>query len=102
DPPYTAFFTRSLHDALPIYSAQESLVAIDKAQQAGFGKLSIDLMYGFPQEDHELWIRDLSTAIQLDPGHISSYALTVEPETALRSEEHTSELQSRENLVCRL
>lgn len=66
-----------------VHSAQESLVAIDKAQQAGFGKLSIDLMYGFPQEDHELWIRDLSTAIQLDPGHISSYALTVEPETAL-------------------
>lgn len=66
-----------------VHNAQESLVAIDKAQQAGFGKLSIDLMYGFPQEDHALWINDLRTAIRLDPGHISSYALTVEPETAL-------------------
>lgn len=65
------------------HSAQESLTAIDKAQQAGFRKLSIDLMYGFPQEDHALWISDLATAIRLDPGHISSYALTIEPDTAL-------------------
>lgn len=65
------------------HSARQSLHAVDKAQQAGFNKLSIDLMYGFPQPDHALWIRDLTTAIQLDPGHISSYALTVEPDTAL-------------------
>lgn len=65
------------------HSAQESSVAIDKAQQAGFNKLSIDLMYGFPQTGHGLWLSDLATAIALDPGHISSYALTVEPDTAL-------------------
>ena len=65
------------------HSAQESLAVVDKAQQAGFEKLSIDLMYGFPQADHALWINDLAKAIQLDPGHISSYALTVEPDTAL-------------------
>jgi oxygen-independent coproporphyrinogen-3 oxidase len=65
------------------HNADESLLVIEKAKQAGFNKLSIDLMYGFPQPDHELWKRDLLTAIQLDPGHISSYALTVEPETAL-------------------
>lgn len=65
------------------HSARESLAAVDKAQQAGFKKLSIDLMYGFPQADHALWKGDLTTAIQLDPGHISSYALTVEPDTAL-------------------
>ena len=65
------------------HNANESLAAIHKAQQAGFEKLSIDLMYGFPQADHALWESDLTTAIQLDPGHISSYALTVEPDTAL-------------------
>lgn len=65
------------------HNAEESLLAIEGAKQAGFNKLSIDLMYGFPQPDHELWKRDLLTAIQLDPGHISSYALTVEPDTAL-------------------
>src|SRR5690606_21440901 len=65
------------------HNAEESFAAIEKAKQAGFGKLSIDLMYGFPQPDHELWKKDLLTAIRLDPGHISSYALTVEPDTAL-------------------
>jgi len=65
------------------HNAAESLASIDKAKQAGFSKLSIDLMYGFPQSDHELWKKDLTTAIALDPGHISSYALTIEPDTAL-------------------
>jgi len=65
------------------HNARESLIAIGKAKEAGFEKLSIDLIYGFPQPNHELWKKDLATAIALDPGHISSYALTVEPNTAL-------------------
>ncbi|MBW3467739.1 radical SAM family heme chaperone HemW [Arthrospiribacter ruber] len=65
------------------HNAQESLKAIDLAKSAGFDKLSIDLIYGFPHPDHSIWNRDLETALRLDPGHISSYALTVEPKTAL-------------------
>src|SRR5690606_30078058 len=53
------------------------------AKTAGFEKLSIDLMYGFPHPDHSLWENDLEKAVSLDPGHISSYALTIEPKTAL-------------------
>lgn len=66
-----------------IHNAEESLLAVEKAKEAGFFKLSIDLMYGFPRPDHKLWRKDLETAVKLDPGHISSYALTVEPATAL-------------------
>ncbi|AFL83328.1 putative oxygen-independent coproporphyrinogen III oxidase [Belliella baltica DSM 15883] len=65
------------------HNAEESLQAIDLAKNAGFEKLSIDLIYGFPSEDHQLWEKDLAIAIQQDPGHISSYCLTVEPKTAL-------------------
>lgn len=65
------------------HNAEESLQAIDLAKNAGFEKLSIDLIYGFPAKDHSLWERDLAIAIQQDPGHISSYCLTVEPKTAL-------------------
>lgn len=65
------------------HSAKESLSAIEKAQDAGFAKLSIDLLFGFPQPDHDLWKRDLDKAIEFNPGHISSYALTIEPNTAL-------------------
>ena len=67
------------------HSAEESLLAIERAKSAGFQKLSIDLIYGFPAEDHSKWIADLDIALAQDPGHISSYCLTVEPKTALGS-----------------
>ncbi len=65
------------------HTAEESYKAVDRAKQAGFEKLSIDLMYGFPYKDHSLWKKDLQLALEIDPGHISSYALTIEPNTAL-------------------
>jgi oxygen-independent coproporphyrinogen-3 oxidase len=65
------------------HNAEESLLSVENARNAGFEKLSIDLMYGFPSMDHFGWKADLNTALELDPGHISSYALTIEPRTAL-------------------
>jgi oxygen-independent coproporphyrinogen-3 oxidase len=65
------------------HSASESKNAIENARKAGFEKFSLDLIYGFPNTNHDLWKKDLFTAISQDPGHISSYALTVEPKTAL-------------------
>nr|WP_192351758.1 radical SAM family heme chaperone HemW [Algoriphagus sp. Y33] len=67
------------------HSSKESKSAIEKARKVGFEKFSLDLIYGYPQPTHELWKRDLSEAIAQNPGHISSYALTVEPKTALGS-----------------
>lgn len=65
------------------HSASESKNAIENARKAGFEKFSLDLIYGFPNTNHDLWKNDLSIAISQDPGHISSYALTVEPKTTL-------------------
>lgn len=65
------------------HTAEESRNAIGKARDIGFQKFSIDLIYGFPYPDHSIWEADLQEALKLDPGHISSYALTVEPKTAL-------------------
>lgn len=65
------------------HTARESLQSIEWARNAGFSKLSIDLMYGYPSNDHIGWESDLSIAMELNPGHISSYALTIEPGTAL-------------------
>ncbi|KEO73083.1 radical SAM family heme chaperone HemW [Anditalea andensis] len=79
---------QSFHDnVLKFYNrahnARESLESIAMAREHGFEKLSIDLMYGFPYADHSLWISDLQLALTIDPGHISSYCLTIEPQTAL-------------------
>lgn len=65
------------------HTAKESKEAIAKARKQGFEKFSIDLMYGFPYPDHSLWRQDLSEAIAQETGHISSYALTIEPKTTL-------------------
>jgi oxygen-independent coproporphyrinogen-3 oxidase len=65
-----------------IHTATESKYSIELARKAGFEKFSIDLIYGYPHSDHSLWEKDLTEALFLDPGHISAYALTIEPKTA--------------------
>jgi oxygen-independent coproporphyrinogen-3 oxidase len=65
------------------HSAEEALQAITLARKSGFEKFSLDLIYGFPHDDHSIWKKDLAEALQQDPGHISAYSLTVEPKTAL-------------------
>lgn len=52
------------------------------AQSGGFENISIDLIYGIPHQDHEVWMSDLAMALSLDVQHISSYCLTIEPGTA--------------------
>ena len=44
---------------------------------------SVDLIYGAPGESLDDWRRSLETAIDLEPAHLSAYALIVEPGTAL-------------------
>lgn len=65
------------------HSAKEAKEALWRGRDAGFEKFSIDLIYGFPHTDHSIWEKDLEEALQQDPGHISAYSLTVEPQTAL-------------------
>mgnify|MGYP001116875695 FL=1 len=48
-----------------------------------FSNISIDLIYGLPHLSEESWKRNLAYAFELGVQHISSYALTVEPKTAL-------------------
>ena len=50
-----------------------------------FNNISIDLMYGVPDSTIESWAYNLDTVSQFDINHISSYALTLEPKTALES-----------------
>src|SRR5437660_11855416 len=80
DPATTEIYTLSLHDALPILSAM--VAAVDAEMVAGFpsGRLFLDSV-------------EQAMAVAL----VNGYAVRHR-----RSEEHTSELQSRGHLVCRL
>lgn len=50
-----------------------------------FENISIDLIYGMPNMSHEKWLKNIQIALDYNVPHISSYALTVEPKTALHS-----------------
>ena len=63
-------------------SAQVS-AAVDRLRGAGIDNLSIDLMYGFPEETQKDWEADIRQACSLQVEHISSYCLTIEEGTPL-------------------
>jgi oxygen-independent coproporphyrinogen-3 oxidase len=50
-----------------------------------FDNFSIDLIYGVPSMSNEKWLQNIETALSFNVPHISSYALTVEPKTALNT-----------------
>ena len=60
--------------------AKKSLEIVTKY----FDNISIDLIYGIPGLTNEMWKQNIETALGFGIPHISSYALTVEPKTALK------------------
>ena len=65
------------------HSAAAAVEAYHTARRAGFENVSIDLMYGLPQQSIGDWARTLSAATALDPDHVSMYGLTLEPGTPM-------------------
>src|SRR5690606_40449636 len=84
-------YTLSLHDALPILS-HNSGDEYAWLSAHGYGKPSASRVYVRAQAAGPFWTADRFHAV----------GWHTRPLLRQRSEEHTSELQSRENLVCRL
>jgi oxygen-independent coproporphyrinogen III oxidase len=61
----------------------QAIDCIAMAQHAGFDNLSVDLIYGSPLLNDADWERNVRTVVEQGVPHISCYALTVEPKTAL-------------------
>ena len=57
--------------------------AVRSARSGGITNLSIDLIFSVPAELQRDWLRDIDSALSLDPQHLSLYGLTVEPGTPL-------------------
>src|SRR5690606_41306067 len=92
DTPTTEIYTLSLHDALPISAMLKRLIQaarerrhLEVALSAQVHAVAFYRAHGFVEE-----------------GGVYEEAGIAHQAMRLRSEEHTSELQSRENLVCRL
>ena len=63
----------------------QAMECVRLAQNAGFYNMSIDLIYGTPTLTDERWASNLIAALSMNIPHLSCYALTVEPGTALES-----------------
>jgi oxygen-independent coproporphyrinogen-3 oxidase len=69
------------------HDAQQAHRAIQACQQAGFERLNLDLMAGLPGQTLDQADADLQQALAYDPGHLSCYQLTIEPDTPLADRE---------------
>ena len=78
-----SFFDEDLKLMNRAHTSSQADSAIKRAQDFGLENISIDLIYGSPTSNLELWKENLKKTIELQVPHISSYALTIEPKTAL-------------------
>ena len=78
-----SFFEEDLQWMNRAHNASQALNAVKLAQQEGFHNITIDLIYGTPYLTDEKWQENIETALTLHVPHLSCYALTVEPKTAL-------------------
>lgn len=78
-----SFFDDDLKLMNRAHNANEAKACLDEATKH-FDNISIDLIYGIPGLSNARWKQNIETVLSLDIPHISSYALTVEPKTALK------------------
>ncbi|MGN6616266.1 MAG: radical SAM family heme chaperone HemW [Ilyomonas sp.] len=78
-----SFFDEDLQWMNRAHDAVQAKQSIMLAQETGFSNLTIDLIYGTPTLSDEKWSQNVEQAIELNIPHLSCYALTVEPKTAL-------------------
>ena len=79
-----SFFEEDLKLMNRAHNANEAKKCLEIARQY-FDNISLDLIYGIPGMSEGNWIQNIEMALSFDVPHVSTYALTVEPKTALFS-----------------
>jgi oxygen-independent coproporphyrinogen-3 oxidase len=79
-----SFFEADLQMMNRAHNSEEAIKCLEIATRY-FGNISIDLIYGIPGMTNERWSQNIQKALDFGISHISSYALTVEPKTALNT-----------------
>lgn len=78
-----SFYKEDLKMMNRAHNSAEAINCLKEATKY-FDNISLDLIYGIPGLTDEMWKKNIETALSFGIPHISSYALTVEPKTALR------------------
>ena len=79
-----SFFESDLKLMNRAHNAEEAKSCLEVATRY-FKNISLDLIYGVPGASNKQWLKNIDIALSYGVPHISSYALTVEPKTALAS-----------------
>ena len=66
------------------HNSEEAINCIHLAKKVGFENISIDLIYGLPNQSLKDWKKNLNKVFALNIPHFSSYALTIEEKTVLK------------------
>ncbi|SFD30191.1 oxygen-independent coproporphyrinogen-3 oxidase [Flavobacterium phragmitis] len=77
-----SFYEEDLKMMNRAHNSAEAKKCLEEATKY-FDNISLDLIYGIPGMSNEMWRQNIQTALDFGIPHISSYALTVEPKTAL-------------------
>ncbi len=88
-----SFFDDDLQLMNRAHNSEEAKRCLEFATQH-FDNISIDLIYGMPNMSNEKWLQNIEKALSFNIPHISSYALTVEPKTALHKMIKTGTISS--------
>lgn len=78
-----SFFDEDLRWMNRAHGAGQALASLQLAQEQGYDNISVDLIYGGPTLPDDRWQQNVEQALRLGIPHLSCYALTVEPRTAL-------------------
>jgi len=81
------------------HTSNQAIEAVKNAQQAGFGNISIDLIYGLPFQTLESWGIQIDKALSLQIQHISAYGLTYEEGTTLWKQRENKEIETVDDQV---
>lgn len=65
-----------------LHTSDQAIQALDFAKAAGIRSVSIDLLYGLPNQTLNGWHKDVLRAVALQPDHISAYSLTLYSESS--------------------
>lgn len=79
------------------HTGTEAIESIELAKKVGFENLNLDLIFGIPKTDNSIFLSDLETITKLQPNHISTYCLTIEPDTVFGRRLEKGKLQPIED-----
>lgn len=78
-----SFYDEALQFMGRRHTASEAVAAVNNGAAAGFGNISVDLIYGISERNDYQWVADIEKALSLPVQHLSCYALTPEENSIL-------------------